>query len=436
MRWPIASPRTRHSSTPTWTSANGCRRSWDGTAPPLPRADPEPGRASADGRLYRELRHHHVRSRPGHGADVSGRLPARPSLGLSIHQPPTELANYLLGPDQPWQLADANWSPDFPTSARDALRLYTNESGDDRIDGVLGITTYTIDELLEVTGPIAVPEYGATIASGRDDAQDAPADAGRRAGREPKGVPVDVRRPTVRRPAQPSAARSGPRSSARRTRSASSASSWHGSRIRDDQALVSRRRLRRRGSPGSRRLRLPRRFQRRPGLEDQRHRHAQPAARRDDRSGRQRPEHARRDLGQPDRDAASASRTARFPTLEGLRILGMYFRLLAREGQPIEFGVGRKPRQADGAGFRRQGGGSDRCSARISWCRPARRRFATSGRRRRRSPSDETRRAYRLTIQKQPGLLPGPLTVTIRVPDGFGSRRRRRLCRCPAIRPR
>ena len=80
--------------------------------------------------------------------------------------PPTELATYLLGPDQPWQLADANWSPDFPTSARAALRLYTNESGDDRIDGVLGITTYTIDELLQVTGPIAVPEYDAVIAPG------------------------------------------------------------------------------------------------------------------------------------------------------------------------------------------------------------------------------------------------------------------------------
>lgn len=80
--------------------------------------------------------------------------------------PPTELANYLLGPGQPWQLADANWSPDFPTSARDAVRLYTNESADNRIDGVLAITTYTIDELLKVTGPIAVPEYDTTLASG------------------------------------------------------------------------------------------------------------------------------------------------------------------------------------------------------------------------------------------------------------------------------
>ena len=81
-------------------------------------------------------------------------------------EPPQELADYLLGPKQPWQFADSNWSPDFPTSARDALRLYTNESGDTHIDGVIGLTTYTIDELLKLTGPIAIPEYDATIASG------------------------------------------------------------------------------------------------------------------------------------------------------------------------------------------------------------------------------------------------------------------------------
>jgi len=81
-------------------------------------------------------------------------------------EPPQDLADYLLGPEQPWQFADANWSPDFPTSAADALRLYTNESGDDRIDGVIALTTYTIDELLEVTGPITVPEYDVTIGPG------------------------------------------------------------------------------------------------------------------------------------------------------------------------------------------------------------------------------------------------------------------------------
>jgi hypothetical protein len=80
--------------------------------------------------------------------------------------PPQELADFLLGPTQPWQLADANWSPDFPTSAQDAIRLYTNESGDAKIDGVLAITTYTIDELLKVTGPVTVPQYNLTIAPG------------------------------------------------------------------------------------------------------------------------------------------------------------------------------------------------------------------------------------------------------------------------------
>ncbi len=80
--------------------------------------------------------------------------------------PPQELSDYLLGPKQPWQFADANWSPDFPTSAQDAIRLYANESGDTNIDGVLGITTYTIDELLKLSGPVAVPEYGVTIATG------------------------------------------------------------------------------------------------------------------------------------------------------------------------------------------------------------------------------------------------------------------------------
>ena len=81
-------------------------------------------------------------------------------------RPPQELADYLLGPKQPWQLADANWSPDFPTSAQEAIRLYANESGDTNIDGVLAITTYSIDELLKVTGPVNLPSYGLTIAPG------------------------------------------------------------------------------------------------------------------------------------------------------------------------------------------------------------------------------------------------------------------------------
>ena len=79
---------------------------------------------------------------------------------------PVALSSYLLGPTQSWQLADSNWAPDFPTSAADAIRLYRNEGGSGQVDGVLGLTTYTIDQLLTLTGPITVPEYGATVASG------------------------------------------------------------------------------------------------------------------------------------------------------------------------------------------------------------------------------------------------------------------------------
>jgi hypothetical protein len=80
-------------------------------------------------------------------------------------EPPDELADHLLGTAS-WQLADAAWSPDFPTSAQNALHLYTLESGDADIDGVIALTTYAVDRLLEVTGPIDVPEYGVTVASG------------------------------------------------------------------------------------------------------------------------------------------------------------------------------------------------------------------------------------------------------------------------------
>jgi hypothetical protein len=80
-------------------------------------------------------------------------------------QPPDALANHLLG-NHSWQLADAAWSPDFPTAAQNALRLYSLESGDTNIDGVIALTTYAVDRLLEVTGPVDVPEYSATVAAG------------------------------------------------------------------------------------------------------------------------------------------------------------------------------------------------------------------------------------------------------------------------------
>lgn len=81
-------------------------------------------------------------------------------------QPPEPLVNHLLGDEQAWRLADANWSPDFPTSAKAAASLYTLESGDAGIDGVIAITTHALDRILEVTGPVDVPAFGVTVKPG------------------------------------------------------------------------------------------------------------------------------------------------------------------------------------------------------------------------------------------------------------------------------
>lgn len=91
-------------------------------------------------------------------------LDGRP--GAPFVEPPEALANHLLG-GASWQLADANWSPDWPTSAQDALRLYSNESGDTNIDGVIALTTYALDGILGVIGPISIPEYNVVVAAGQ-----------------------------------------------------------------------------------------------------------------------------------------------------------------------------------------------------------------------------------------------------------------------------
>lgn len=81
-------------------------------------------------------------------------------------EPPDSLRNTLLGGQFSWRSADAGWSPDFPTSAQDALMLYANETGDSDFDGVIAITTYALDRLLQVTGPITVPGYDVTVKPG------------------------------------------------------------------------------------------------------------------------------------------------------------------------------------------------------------------------------------------------------------------------------
>lgn len=91
---------------------------------------------------------------PGGGSyDLKGSLRAK-----IVSPQPLHLINAR------WQFQDANWSPDFPTSAK-MLRWFYEKSGGPTTDGVIGITSTMMERLLEVTGPIAMPEYGKTIDS-------------------------------------------------------------------------------------------------------------------------------------------------------------------------------------------------------------------------------------------------------------------------------
>ncbi len=78
-------------------------------------------------------------------------------------EPPGPLANYLLK-GWSWNLALANWSPDFPMAARQA-QWFLEAGGGPPVDGVIGINVTTLEKLLRVTGPIDVPEYGVRVTS-------------------------------------------------------------------------------------------------------------------------------------------------------------------------------------------------------------------------------------------------------------------------------
>ncbi len=59
-------------------------------------------------------------------------------------------------------MRDANVSADFPTSAKIIMRQYSYEFGRN-VDGVITFTPTLIEQVLEVTGPIAIPAYSQVV---------------------------------------------------------------------------------------------------------------------------------------------------------------------------------------------------------------------------------------------------------------------------------
>lgn len=61
-----------------------------------------------------------------------------------------------------WSLHDSNWFPDFPTSAEKAIFFY-EKTGGPTVDGIITLTPEVLRRILELVGPVELPEYGATI---------------------------------------------------------------------------------------------------------------------------------------------------------------------------------------------------------------------------------------------------------------------------------
>ncbi|MCA9364465.1 MAG: DUF4012 domain-containing protein [Candidatus Moranbacteria bacterium] len=81
-----------------------------------------------------------------HNTNVfDGRVP-------DVELPPYPMKETLKIPS--WKMRDANWSPDFPTSAKKAEYFYHLGKGKEQFDGIIGVTTNILPRLLSVTGPI------------------------------------------------------------------------------------------------------------------------------------------------------------------------------------------------------------------------------------------------------------------------------------------
>lgn len=80
---------------------------------------------------------------------------------LKIHvEPPKEIKDDLSQKD--YFLRDANWEPDFPTSARQVEWFYAKETGE-RVAGVVALDISAMEELLSVLGPLDLTDYNEQI---------------------------------------------------------------------------------------------------------------------------------------------------------------------------------------------------------------------------------------------------------------------------------
>ncbi len=73
--------------------------------------------------------------------------------------PPMELQHIT----PTWGMRDANWFVNFPDSAKKVMQMYTENNGGPEVDGVITITPAVIVKILEVLGPIELPQYNLVL---------------------------------------------------------------------------------------------------------------------------------------------------------------------------------------------------------------------------------------------------------------------------------
>lgn len=87
-----------------------------------------------------------------------------------IYNPDGQLKEFIIPPKPlqhitpTWGMRDANWFADFPTSAKKVMEFYKKDTGVS-VDGVLTLTPDIIVKIMDIIGPIDMPEYGITLNS-------------------------------------------------------------------------------------------------------------------------------------------------------------------------------------------------------------------------------------------------------------------------------
>lgn len=82
---------------------------------------------------------------------------------LKGHVDPPLPIREVLGSEH-WYLRDSNWNPDFRESAKKVMWFYEKERGEN-VDGVIGLTSSFIVQLLTMVGPLELTDFKDTITS-------------------------------------------------------------------------------------------------------------------------------------------------------------------------------------------------------------------------------------------------------------------------------